>query len=54
MSKKLKDILEDIIMLIIDLTSREDSPYCDKETINKQATILFKKVNKLEVDNNEI
>lgn len=53
MNKELKDILEDIILLIKDLTSKDDSPYCDKELINKQATELFEKVNKLEVTNNE-
>ena len=53
MNKELKDILEDIIMLIVDLTSEDDSPYCDKETINRLATELFEKVNKLEVNNND-
>lgn len=53
MNEELKDILTDIIMLIIDLTSKDDSPYCDKELINRQATELFKKINNLEVNNNE-
>lgn len=48
MSKELKDILEDIIILIAQVSAGYDDKY-----INEQATELFEKVSKMEVNNNE-